>query len=274
VQSTFVTGVLPRDHGCVANGWYFRDLAEIWFWRQADRLVGGEKLWETAAARNPDFTCAKLFWWFNMYGTATWSVTPRPIYPADGRKIPDIYTQPAELREELTARLGPFPLFRFWGPGADLVSSRWIAACAAHLYRTRRPTLTLVYVPHLDYNLQRLGPDPAALKPDLEAVDAICGELIEEVRSGGGRIVVLSEYGVMPVSDGWRSERNSVWRSSMPAHPRPLPLRTIRSRTSTSSGPHWCRRSSAFCRTFKGSMRCWTKARSAPTVSTMRARAS
>ncbi len=39
VQSTFVTGALPRDHGIVANGWYFRDLSEVWLWRQSNRLV-------------------------------------------------------------------------------------------------------------------------------------------------------------------------------------------------------------------------------------------
>ena len=66
VQSTFVTGTLPRDHGIVGNGWYFRDLSEIWLWRQSNRLVGGEKLWDAARRRDPSFTCAKLFWWYNM----------------------------------------------------------------------------------------------------------------------------------------------------------------------------------------------------------------
>ena len=106
VQSTLTTGLPPRDHGVVANGWYFRDLAEVWLWRQSNRLVAGEKIWEAAQRRDPAFTCAKLFWWYNMYSAATWSVTPRPMYPADGRKIPDVYTQPAELRDELNARLG------------------------------------------------------------------------------------------------------------------------------------------------------------------------
>jgi predicted AlkP superfamily pyrophosphatase or phosphodiesterase len=106
VQSTFVTGLAPRDHGIVANGWYFRDLSEVWLWRQSNRLVAGEKLWETARRIDPGFTCAVLFWWYNMYSSADFTVTPRPMYPADGRKLPDIYTQPAALRPELTARLG------------------------------------------------------------------------------------------------------------------------------------------------------------------------
>src|SRR5690606_28929023 len=87
VQSTFTTGTLPREHGCVANGWYFRDLAEVWLWRQSNRLVTGEKLWETAKRRDGRFTCAKMFWWYNMYSSADFSATPRPIYRADGRKL-------------------------------------------------------------------------------------------------------------------------------------------------------------------------------------------
>ncbi len=200
VQSTFATGLLPRDHGAVANGWYFRDQAEVWLWRQSNRLVAGEKIWEAAARRDSAFTCATLFWWYNMYSAATYAVTPRPMYPADGRKIPDIYTEPPELRAELTARLGAFPLFNFWGPAADLASSRWIADCARHVYDTRRPTLTLVYLPHLDYNLQRLGPHHPDIRKDLAAIDGIAGELIGHVRRDGARVVVLSEYGITAVS--------------------------------------------------------------------------
>lgn len=200
VQSTFTTGLLPREHGCVANGWYFRDLSEVWFWRQSNRLVVGEKIWEAASRRDPTFTCAKLFWWYNMYSSATYSVTLRPSYPADGRKLPDIYTQPPELRNELTARLGTFPLFNFWGPAANIVSSRWIVDCTRYVYGTYGPTLTLVYLPHLDYNLQRLGPRHPDIGKDLQAIDSICGELIALFRQDGTRVVVLSEYGVTEVN--------------------------------------------------------------------------
>ncbi len=200
-QSTLVTGTLPREHGAVANGWYFRDLAEIWFWRQSNHLVAGEKIWEAAARRDPDFTCAKLFWWYNMYSTATWSVTPRPMYPADGRKLPDIYATPIELRDELQAKLGTFPLFTFWGPSTDIGATRWIADCARHVYDTRRPTLTLVYLPHLDYVLQRLGPSDPRVAKDLGEIDAVCGELIDHVRRDGARVIVLSEYGITEVRD-------------------------------------------------------------------------
>ncbi|WP_437532342.1 nucleotide pyrophosphatase/phosphodiesterase family protein [Sorangium sp. So ce726] len=200
VQSTFTTGLLPSGHGCVANGWYFRDIAEVNLWRQANQLVTGEKIWEAARRRDPAFTCAKLFWWYNMYSSADYAVTPRPIYWADGLKLPDIYTEPASLHDELVSRLGEFPLFNFWGPNADIRSTEWIARCARHVYDTQRPTLTLVYLPHLDYNLQRLGPEHPAIKGDLRAVDAVCGELIDHVRKDGTRVIVLSEYGITRVS--------------------------------------------------------------------------
>src|SRR5262249_45457663 len=122
-QSTLLTGLLPRDHGIVGNGWYFRDLAEIYFWRQSNHLVHGKKVWERGREKDRAFTCAQLFWWFNMHSSADWSVTPRPVYPADGRKISSTYTQPPELKEPLDRELGTFPLFDFWGPKAGIRSS-------------------------------------------------------------------------------------------------------------------------------------------------------
>lgn len=200
VQATFATGLLPSEHGCVANGWYFKDLAEIWFWRQSNKLVSGEKIWEAARNFDPAFTCANLFWWYNMYSSVDYSATPRPIYMADGRKIPDVYAEPPDLRRVLEDRLGQFPLFNFWGPKANIISSRWIADCARLVLERHRPSLTLVYLPHLDYNLQRLGPDDPALAQDLRAIDAVCRDLIDYCRGQGMRVIVLSEYAVHAVS--------------------------------------------------------------------------
>ena len=98
VQATFMTGALPRDHGIVANGWLFRDLMEIWLWRQSNKLVNGDKIWDVAKRRDPEFTSANLFWWYNMAAGNDVGVTPRPIYKADGRKLPDCYTRPSDLR--------------------------------------------------------------------------------------------------------------------------------------------------------------------------------
>jgi len=203
VQSTLVTGLAPGRHGIVANGWYFRDLSEIWLWRQSNRLVAGEKIWDAAKARDASFTCAKMFWWYNMYSSADWSATPRPMYPADGRKIPDHYAHPRQLHDELDAKLGAFPLFKFWGPLTDISSSEWIAKATLHVMQTRNPTLALTYLPHLDYNLQRFGPDLAhpRVQQDLREIDAVCGTLIDYAASSGRDVIVVSEYGITPVTD-------------------------------------------------------------------------
>jgi len=199
VQATFLTGALPREHGIVGNGWYFRDLEQVFFWRQANRLVTAEKVWETARRRQPGVTCAKLFWWFNMYSSADYAVTPRPIYPADGRKIPEIYSQPTALGDRLKADLGEFPFFSFWGPKADIKSSEWIAESAMRVVEWHAPDLTLVYLPHLDYNLQRLGPSDPRVREDIRRIDAVCGRLIARLRERGARVIVLSEYGITDV---------------------------------------------------------------------------
>ena len=199
-QATFLTGLLPRDHGVVGNGWYFRDLAQVSFWKQSNLLVRGEKVWETARRRDPACTVAKMFWWFNMYSSADWSVTPRPIYPADGRKILDVYSQPADLRDRLNAELGPFPFFSFWGPRADIRSSKWIAEASALVDTWHSPTLLLVYLPHLDYDLQRWGPADPRIRREVRAIDEICGRLIAHCQERGRRVMLLSEYGLVDVS--------------------------------------------------------------------------
>src|SRR5579859_7155497 len=116
VQSTYLTGQPPSRHGAVANGWYYREECDVHLWRQSNRLLAGDKVWDEARRRDPAFTCANLFWWFNMYSTVDLAVTPRPMYPADGRKLPDVHTFPGDLRDRLQDRLGTFPLFQFWGP--------------------------------------------------------------------------------------------------------------------------------------------------------------
>ena len=204
-QATLLTGRLPRDHGIVANGGEWRDLAEVMFWKQNHGLVGCEddKLWHAGPRRLGDsFTTAKMFWWFNMHAAVDVAVTPRPVYPADGRKLPSIYTQPAELKGDLESTLGKFPLFDFWGPRAGIRSSEWIAAATRNVMQTRRPTVTLCYLPHLDYDLQRYGPDsPEAVRACGE-IDRVAGDLAEWAANSGATVVVLSEYGITPVRDG------------------------------------------------------------------------
>ncbi|MBL9202850.1 MAG: alkaline phosphatase family protein [Opitutaceae bacterium] len=198
-QSTYLTGLPPSGHGAVANGWFDRELAEHHFWKQSNRLVRGEKLWETCRAARPGFTCTKLFWWYNMHSTADWSITPRPMYPADGRKVFDVASHPLSIRDAIKRDLGDFPFPAFWGPMAGLASSQWIARSAEWIEEKHRPDLSLVYLPHLDYNLQRLGPDDPRIAEDCRAIDGVVGGLMDFYGKRGVRTVVLSEYGITAV---------------------------------------------------------------------------
>lgn len=199
VQSTFITGKWPSEHGIVGNGWYDKEDCEIKFWKQSNKLVRAEKIWERAKASDPNFTCAKMFWWYNMYSGADFSVTPRPNYLADGRKLPDCYSHPASLRDELQQELGQFPLFKFWGPATDITSTQWIADASVYTDKKYNPTLTLIYLPHLDYCLQQWGPDLLKIGKDLREVDEVVKGLVEHYEAKGARIILLSEYGITKV---------------------------------------------------------------------------
>ncbi|GHJ41476.1 nucleotide pyrophosphatase/phosphodiesterase family protein [Streptomyces sp. TS71-3] len=199
-QSTFLTGTTPAEHGIVANGWYFRELGDVLLWRQHNGLVAGDRLWDAARRAHPGYTVANICWWYAMGADTDWTVTPRPVYYADGRKEPDCYTRPPALHDELTGRLGTFPLFNFWGPTADLVSSQWIIDATRHLLRTRHPDLALAYVPHLDYDLQRFGPDDPRSHRAAAELDTALAPLLDDARREGRTVVALSEYGITRVS--------------------------------------------------------------------------
>src|SRR5262244_3609818 len=138
-QATMLTGQLPDRHGIVGNGWLFRDVGEVRFWQQSNRLLQAEPLYHTAKRKvveaGKSFRCAKLFWWFNQGADVQWSVTPKPWYGADGNKVFGIHGTPAGLTERLEAKLGPFPFHTFWGPNAGLPCTQWIALCAAEMVR-------------------------------------------------------------------------------------------------------------------------------------------
>jgi predicted AlkP superfamily pyrophosphatase or phosphodiesterase len=200
VQATLLTGAPPGEHGIVGNGWYFRGLGEVLLWRQHNALVGGDKLWDAARRKSPGYTVANVCWWYAMGARVDWTVTPRPVYHADGRKDPDCYTYPPELHDELTSALGTFPLFSYWGPGAGLASSSWICGAARQIMARRDPDLTLVYVPHLDYDLQRHGPGSAQAAAAAAGLDGVLAPLLDAAAARGATVVVLSEYGITPAS--------------------------------------------------------------------------
>jgi predicted AlkP superfamily pyrophosphatase or phosphodiesterase len=265
-QSNYLTGRLPSQHGIVGNGWYHRELSEVQFWKQSNHLVQSPKIWDELRKQseiaNRKSSIVNCFWWFNMYSSVDYAITPRPMYPADGRKIFDVYSWPYSLCKEIKRDLDDFPFFGFWGPAAGVktpqggadCATRWIAGAAKWIENKHQPTLNLIYLPHLDYNLQRYGPyavaanvssqtalvmdsqkneprsHPAvrnsyeinpAIITDLNAIDAVVGDLIHFFGQRGVQVVLLSEYGItnvdMPVhlnrvfrQQGWLTVKDEL----------------------------------------------------------------
>jgi predicted AlkP superfamily pyrophosphatase or phosphodiesterase len=208
-QASMLTGVTPEIHGVVGNSWFWRPLGEVRNWVQSDRLLSGrpqhplEPFYRTAARlarrQGAGLTRAKLFWWFNQGSGCEFSATPKPHYGSDGSKVFDIQTEPPELAGELQAEFGHFPFTAFWGPRAGLASSQWISRATSHVMRTRRPGITLCYLPHLDYDLQRFGAgaDTARLVREVDDCAAVVLDAAAEI---GAAVLLVSEYGITPVS--------------------------------------------------------------------------
>jgi Type I phosphodiesterase / nucleotide pyrophosphatase len=197
-QATMLTGQTAESHGIVGNGWLFRDTGEVRFWQQSNRLIEAEPLYVTARRRSRErgraFRCSKLFWWFNQGAAVDMSVTPKPHYGADGSKVFDILTTPVSLADDLRRKLGNFPFPAFWGPMAGLACTQWIARCAAEVLQCDRPELTLVYLPHLDYDTQRFGPAGCDLPRLVRELDNACEVLLNSAQAVGARLWVVNEY--------------------------------------------------------------------------------
>jgi predicted AlkP superfamily pyrophosphatase or phosphodiesterase len=203
-QASILTGTLPNVHGVVANGWLFHSTNEVRFWQQCNRLMQAEPVYETARnrakARNRPFKSAKLFWWFNQGAAVDIAVTPKPHYGVDGNKAFGISGSPTKLVEGLESALGAFPFPAFWGPMAGKKSTEWIARAAASVVRTERPDLTLVYLPHLDYEPQRTGPSGTNMARHVKDLDDACAPLLDAAKEIGAQVWVVSEYGHCDVS--------------------------------------------------------------------------
>lgn len=209
-QATYSTGVLPRDHGIVANGiatyrdpslHSHLDLAnhaehrtKVSFWEQSNSLLNAPRVWHDAPRK------VALLMVQSSMGAADIVLTPKPRHTPDGQTLSNCWSQPDDLHPELREELGEFPLHHYWGPMANMESSKWIAAAAERVWRRHEPDLQWIYVPHMDYDLQRLGPGDPAIPRQLCDVLNLLTPLVEQVRADGGRVLAISEYGMTDVS--------------------------------------------------------------------------
>jgi predicted AlkP superfamily pyrophosphatase or phosphodiesterase len=189
-QATMLTGQAPAKHGAVANGWLFRDTQEIRFWQQTFSLLQADVFYRR-------YKTASVFSWFSLGAPLKWNAAPRPFYGSDGSKAFGILD---DTGCELEKNLGAFPFPSFWGPGAGLPSSDWLAKATARVLRIQKPEITLCYLPHLDYDLQRKGPDHPDTPLRVKEIDDCVGLILDAAQDTGIRPIIVSEYGLVPVS--------------------------------------------------------------------------
>lgn len=198
MQATITTGQSAARHGMIANGLYDRRRYAVDLWAQSHKLVEGERIWDTLRDSMPDAKTGVICFQNIMFSGCDVLLTPAPKHLHDGKLISSCYTKPIGLYDELAAEIGEFNLMQYWGPMAGIGSSQWIAKAAAKIWNKFELNLLFVYLPHLDYCLQKFGPDAPQIQPELKALDELVGGLVAE--AGAENVAVISEYGMTPVS--------------------------------------------------------------------------
>lgn len=202
-QASFRTASQPRTHGLVSNGLFFSDLRKVLFWEQSSALVQGGRIWEKFRAQGG--RVGMMFWQQSLGESVDLVLSPAPIHKHSGGMIQDCYCEPRDLYGRLAAKIGrPFNLMNYWGPLASRKSSDWIVEATLALLEDRAlaPDLLLTYIPHLDYDLQRHGPESPQAK---KALEVLTGHLVR-LRDAAGRLgydwLFFGDYVIEPVTHG------------------------------------------------------------------------
>jgi hypothetical protein len=220
MQATLTTGKSPSEHGIVANGvaTYRRAVdaglvdpssfasfrRDVSFWEQSNQFLEAPRFWQGTGIKT-----ALLFFQQSMDGfggklapAADLVITPKPVHGADGKLTSVCWSRPGELATTLTEMMGSFPLMNYWGARAGLAASQWIEGAGRVVWVDWLPQLQWVYLPHLDYELQRHGPESdEALQAVMDVSPLIEGLIgFAEGGEGEGSAVLLSEYAMQPVN--------------------------------------------------------------------------
>ena len=204
VQATMWTGTPPGEHGIIANGFYYRNRHEVEFWVARNEVIAGEQIWETIRRRRPEFTSAVWHAQNIKDAAADYIITPAPIHEPDGTTKLWCYSKPEGLYQELLDDLGHFPLQHYWGPLANIESTKWILHAAQWLIDKHAPNFHWIYIPHLDYAAQKFGPNSDQARGALVELDAELAKFaagVSQNRTGGEPIyLVAGEYALTEVS--------------------------------------------------------------------------
>lgn len=201
VQASVRTAALPASHGMIANGLYFNELRQVKFWEQSAGLVTGTRVWDNA--RKQGKRVGMLFWQQSLGESVDLLLSPKPIHKHHGGMIQDCYSQPSDLYERLVKKIGrPFNLMHYWGPLASRKGSDWIVSATCEIMASAEwaPDILLTYIPHLDYDLQRFGPDSNKAKTALTVVYEYLETLKQAAESHGYDILVFGDYAMESVT--------------------------------------------------------------------------
>ena len=209
VQANMLTGKLPREHGVVANGFYWRDKQEVEMWTAWNDKIQQPQIWDLLHI-NPKrqrgsegpLTSAVWFPMLSKGCGADYICMPKPVHNPDGSESLWCYTKPTELYGTLRDTFGHFPLMNFWGPMANIKSTAWIADSAAWAMQQYRPNFFYIYLPHLDYAAQKTGPDSPQAIAAVKELDDVIGSLTTAGNAAYGEEplwLVASEYVITPV---------------------------------------------------------------------------
>ena len=186
VQANMLTGRLPREHGVVANGFYWRESRQVEMWTAENQRIESPQIWDRLHEHHPDCLSAAWFPMLSKGCGADYVCMPAPVHNPDGSESLWCYTKPRAFYGELRDALGHFPLQHFWGPWANIQSTSWIVDSAVHTARRFHPHFFYVYLPHLDYAAQRQGPNSPAALTALVELDTVIGRLIDGLTDAYG----------------------------------------------------------------------------------------
>jgi len=170
------------------------------FWEQAASLVEGPRIWDGFRRRGG--RVGLMFWQQSLGENVDLLLSPAPIHKHGGGMLQDCYSRPAGLYRQLCGAIGrPFHLMNYWGPLASRRSSDWILeATFCVMERQNAPGLLLSYLPHLDYDLQRHGPDSPPARRSLEVLAGYLDRLQTHAAVHGYDFLVFGDYAIQPVT--------------------------------------------------------------------------
>jgi predicted AlkP superfamily pyrophosphatase or phosphodiesterase len=203
VQANMTTGRPPREHGVIANGFYWREKHEVEMWTAWNDCIQRPQIWDVLHEHDPALTSAV---WFPLHSKgcgADYICTPAPIHNPDGTESLWCYTKPTEMYGTLRDTLGHFPLQHFWGPLSNIKSTAWICDSAVWAARQYKPRFSYIYLPHLDYAAQKFGPDSEQAIKALGELDNVLAGLFVGINGAyqdrTPLWLVASEYTIVPV---------------------------------------------------------------------------